>query len=160
MGTACSSEKIKISPTISTCDLINNDNPFFDITHAIIQNIELIGELETAPFIVQQYSKRLQIQCQPFKSILERLENDDQNQLKIWNLLVGTLKNFSGILKEALKNIHFIEYLPIISYNFQELQKDLDIYIGYKKGEIKRAQSNIIQSKIIRIQKRHQTDKI
>lgn len=36
MGTTCSSEKIRISPTISTCDLMNNDHPFVDITHAII----------------------------------------------------------------------------------------------------------------------------
>ena len=32
MGTVCSSEKVRISPTISTCDLDNNEHPLIAIT--------------------------------------------------------------------------------------------------------------------------------
>ncbi|CAD8050826.1 unnamed protein product [Paramecium sonneborni] len=162
MGTSCSTEKFKISPTASTCELLSCDHPLILVAHQFNQNVDLIGELETAPIIVEQYCKKLKDLSQVLKPALERLEDEEQNFLKIWNLIVSILKNVSSLIKVSLQDPLFIEYLPIISYNLQEQQKDLEMLINQKKGhqQIKRAQSNIIQSNIIRINKRHQTDKI
>ncbi|CAD8133977.1 unnamed protein product [Paramecium octaurelia] len=162
MGTACSSDKFKISPTASTCELLNCEHPLILVAHQCNQNIDLIGELEAAPIIVQQYGKKLKDSSQVLKPTLERLENEEENFLKVWNLIVSILKNVSSLIKKALQEPQFIEYLPIISYNLQEQQNDLEMLINQKKGQqqIKRAQSHIIQTKVIRINKRHQTDKI
>ncbi|CAD8158734.1 unnamed protein product [Paramecium octaurelia] len=162
MGTTCSTEKFKISPTASTCELLSCEHPLILVAHQCNQNIDLIGELETAPIPVQNYCKKLKDSSQVLKPALERLENEEQNFLKIWNLIVSILKNVSSLIKAALQDPLFIEYLPIISYNLEEQQKDLEMLINQKRGQqqIKRAQSHIIQSKVIRISKRHQTDKI
>ncbi|CAD8143327.1 unnamed protein product [Paramecium pentaurelia] len=162
MGTTCSTEKFKITPTASTCELLNYEHPLILVAHQCNLNIDLMGELEAAPITVQNHCKKLRDQNQVLKPALERLENEEQNFLQIWNLIVSILKNISSIIKVALLDPLFIEYLPIISYNLQEQQEDLEMLIYHKKGQqqIKRAQSNIIQSKVIRINKRHQTDRI
>ncbi|CAD8046448.1 unnamed protein product [Paramecium primaurelia] len=72
------------------------------------------------------------------------------------------IKEYFIIIKVALLDPLFIECLPIIFYNLQEQQEDLEMLIYHKKEQqqIKREQTHIIQSKVIRINKRHQTDKI
>jgi hypothetical protein len=51
------------------------------------------------------------------KGAIEKLETENENFLKIWNLIENYLRNIVLILKVALKEPEFIEFLPIISFN-------------------------------------------
>jgi hypothetical protein len=59
MGTACSTEKYRISPTASTGEFLCSDHPLIVSAKLMIENIELIGEIECAPTIVRTHSKKL-----------------------------------------------------------------------------------------------------
>jgi hypothetical protein len=59
MGTPCSTEKIRITPTASTGDNLNLDHPIVEVAYEFLSNIELFGNLEIAPTIVGYYAKKL-----------------------------------------------------------------------------------------------------